>query len=65
MACHHESQVKGSNGTLIALVLHKKEGDFLIPKKITTGEIGKNGLKENVWYKLDDNGNFIESGDKD
>jgi len=53
-------QVKGVNGTLVALTHYIEVGDRYIPEKIVTGQIGKKGLKENVWYKLNEAGSFEE-----
>jgi hypothetical protein len=53
-------QVKGINGTLVALTHYIEVGGRYIPEKIVTGQIGKKGLKENVWYKLNEAGSFEE-----
>ena len=50
------SRAKGCKGTLICLT-HFVYGK---PNKFTTGKIGENGLKENVFYKLDKSGEFVE-----
>ena len=66
MACHHNSKVKGSKGTLVALShFEKDKDDKWIPKKIVTGEIGKKGLKIDTWYGLDEKGKFTEVGEND
>ena len=53
-------QVKGVNGTLVALTRYTKVSGCYIPEEIVTGQIGKKGLKENVWYKLNEAGSFEE-----
>ena len=50
------SIAKGCKGTLICLT-HFVDGK---PNKFTTGKIGEDGLKEDVFYKLDEKGELVE-----
>jgi len=56
VSCGENSKVKGVKGTLIALTFFKNNK----PIKVVTGKIGCRGLKENVFYGLDDKGKFKE-----
>ncbi len=55
-AIERRSRIKGIKGSLIALVHYNGE----VPVKFVTGEIGKKGLKPDIWYGLDEDGKFKE-----
>ena len=58
MIAGKKGRVKGVEGTLFALTYYKDK----IPVDIKVCKVGENGIKENTWYKLDEDGNFVEEG---
>ena len=52
-----KSKVKGGKNCALALTRWVESETRY---RITTAYVGENGIKEDTWYQLDDDGNFIE-----
>ena len=57
IATGYESKAKGSESCAIVLV-HRNDGGDIV--HIRASKVGENGIKPNVWYSLDKDGDFIE-----
>ncbi len=57
MACGHESKAKAGETGAIVLVRRDDDGEIV---HIRASKIGENGIKPNVWYELDADGQFVE-----
>ena len=51
------SKAKAPKGSAIVCVYRDDEGNLI---HIKSSLVGENGIKENTWYSLDENGNFVE-----
>jgi hypothetical protein len=54
-------RAKASNGSAIVLVYREDNGDIT---HIRSSKVGENGVKPDVWYTLDSEGNFVEVRDE-
>ena len=57
MATGCASKARAPEGSAIVCVYRNDEGELI---HIRASKIGENGIKPNVWYSLDENGEFIE-----
>jgi hypothetical protein len=61
MASGYEGKAMGALGN--ALFLVNRDDDYVI-RKVGAAIVGENGIKPNVWYSLNDAGEFVEVSDE-
>ena len=52
----------GADSCAIVLVYRNDDGEIV---HIRASKVGENGIKPNVWYSLDKNGDFFEAKNDD
>ena len=57
VATGRKSKAKGAESCAIVLVYRDDDGELV---HIRASKVGENGIKPNVWYSLDENGEFVE-----
>ncbi|WP_373295102.1 hypothetical protein, partial [Formosimonas limnophila] len=57
VATGRQSKAKGAEACAIVLVYRNDDGEIV---HIRASKVGENGIKPNVWYSLDENGEFVE-----
>ena len=60
IATGYESKARAPMGCAIVLV---NRGDDGVIQHIRASKVGENGIKPNVWYSLDENGEFVSDDD--
>ena len=57
IATGYQSKAMGADSCAIVLVYRNDDGEIV---HIRASKVGENGIKPNVWYSLDKNGDFFE-----
>ena len=58
IATGYQSKAMGADSCAIVLVYRNDDGEIV---HIRASKVGENGIKPNVWYSLDKNGDFFEA----
>ena len=62
IATGYQSKAMGADSCAIVLVYRNDDGEIV---HIRASKVGENGIKPNVWYSLDKNGDFFEAKNDD
>jgi hypothetical protein len=54
----YENKARAASGCAIVLVYRNNEGEIV---HIRASKVGENGIKPDVWYSLDADGEFVEA----
>ena len=60
IAVGYENKARAPEGSAIVLA-HRNDDGLII--QIRASKVGENGIKPNVWYVLNANGEFVEAED--
>ena len=58
MACGYQGKAKAGETGAIVLVYRNNEDEIV---HIRASKVGENGIQPNVWYQLDESGEFVEA----